>query len=401
MKKLIVVIAVLYCVTTLSAQPFLTVSFDDRILIRSKEAIANNDPVAMEALQGLLESAERMMTLGPWTVTEKTFVPPSGDRRDYMTIAPFWWPNPETPDGLPYIRNDGVRNPQVFDFPERENLRNVSQTTLYLALAYYFTGEQNYAERATEIIRVWFLDEELGMNPNLNFGQAIRGINDGRIFGLIETRFLVKVVNGAMLLRGSNAWTNEKDEQLQAWFGNFLDWMEKSPLGRQAEARLVNNIGSFYEAQRVSFAIFSGQYDRARNIINNSVKTRIFYQQTEDGQMPLELVRTAALYYVTFNLAAIFQIATMADKLGIDLFNYVDGQGRSISKYIDFLVPFYTQEKEWQWQQIRPFDFVHAKTLLITAAEWLNNPKYAEAAEKIEGDLPWLVILTGQYPAER
>jgi hypothetical protein len=318
-----------------------------------------------------------------------------------MTIAPFWWPNPETPDGLPFIRKDGIRNPQVFDFPERENLRNVSQTALYLALAYYFTGEQKYAERATEIIRVWFLDPELGMNPNLNFGQAIRGVNDGRIFGLIETRFLLKVANGAMLLRGSEAWTNEKDQQLQAWFGDFLDWMESSPLGRQAEARLVNNIGSFYEAQRVSFAIFTGQYDRARDIINNSVKTRIFRQQTEDGQMPLELERTAALYYVTFNLQAIFQIAIMASKLSIDLFNYVDEQGRSISKYVDFLVPFYTQEKEWQWQQIRPFNFVHAKTLLITAAEWLNNPKYTEAAEKIEGELPWNVILTGEFPAER
>jgi len=394
--RIIATIVTVCVAATLSAQSFLTASFNDKILLNSKEALANNDPVALNALQGLLEMAERLMPLGPWTVTEKTFVPPSGDRRDYMTIAPFWWPNPDTPDGLPFIRKDGVRNPQVFDFPERENLRDVSQTALYLALAYFFSGEERFAQRATEIIRVWFLDPELGMNPNLNFAQAIQGRYDGRIFGLIETRFLLMVTNSAMLLRGSEAWTTEKDQQMQAWFGAFLDWMDT-----QRHDRMVNNIGSFFEAQRVSFAIFSGQYDRARDIITNSVKHRIFQQQTEDGGQPLELQRTAALYYATFNLEAIFWIGIMADKLGIDLFNFVDAQGRSISRYVDFMVPFYTQEKEWQWQQIRPFDFVHAKNLLLMAAEWLNNPAYAQAAQRIEGTLPWLVILTGQYPAER
>jgi len=400
MKKIISIIAALCLAATLLSQPFLTASFDDNILANAKAAIANNDPVAVEAFQGLLKSAERAMTLGPWTVTEKTFIPPSGDRRDYMTLAPFWWPNPETPDGLPYIRRDGERNPSVYEFPERENLRDMSQTVLHLGLAYYFTGEQRYATRATEIIRVWFLDTELGMNPNLNFGQAIRGRNTGRGAGIIDTRFLLKVVNGAMLLRGSEAWTTEKDQQLQAWFSEYLDWLDNSEVGRQ-ENRALNNHGTYFEAQRVSFAIFTGQYDRARDIIQNSAKARIFYQQTEEGRQPLEAVRTLSLHYYTFNLAAMFQLAIMSDKLGIELFNYVDGQGRSIARYMDFITPFYTQEKEWRWPQIRPFNFIRAKALLITAGERLSNPKYTIAAGKIEGDLPWIVALTGQFQSER
>jgi hypothetical protein len=400
MKKIISIIAALCLAATLLSQPFLTASFDDNILANAKAAIANNDPVAVEAFQGLLKSAERAMTLGPWTVTEKTFIPPSGDRRDYMTLAPFWWPNPETPDGLPYIRRDGERNPSVYEFPERENLRDMSQTVLHLGLAYYFTGEQRYATRATEIIRVWFLDTELGMNPNLNFGQAIRGRNTGRGAGIIDTRFLLKVVNGAMLLRGSEAWTTEKDQQLQAWFSEYLDWLDNSEIGRQ-ENRALNNHGTYFEAQRVSFAIFTGQYDRARDIIQNSAKARIFYQQTEEGRQPLEAVRTLSLHYYTFNLAAMFQLAIMSDKLGIELFNYVDGQGRSIARYMDFITPFYTQEKEWRWPQIRPFNFIRAKALLITAGERLSNPKYTIAAGKIEGDLPWIVALTGQFQSER
>ncbi|MCL2412513.1 MAG: alginate lyase family protein [Bacteroidales bacterium] len=400
MKKTISIITALCFATTLSSQPFLTASFDDNILMNSKTAIANNDPAAVEALQGLLRSAERAMTLGPWTVTEKTFIPPSGDRRDYMTLAPFWWPNPETPDGLPYIRRDGERNPSVYEFPERENLRDMSQTVLHLGLAYFFTGEQRFAERASEIVYVWFLDQELGMNPNLNFGQAIRGRNTGRGAGLIDTRFLLKVVNGMMLIRENSAWSDENEENLQAWFSEFLNWMDNSEIGRQ-ENRALNNHGTYFEAQRVSFSIYTGQYNRARDIIQNSAKARIFYQQTEDGQQPLEQRRTLSMHYVTFNLAAMFQLAIMSDKLGIELFNYVDEQGRSISRYMDFITPFYTQEKEWTWKQIRPFNFIRAKALLLTAGERLNNPKYTQAAQKIEGDLPWIVLLTGQFQSER
>src|SRR4051812_27315839 len=47
-----------------------------------------------------------------FTVTSKTRVPPSGDKRDYMSLGPYWWPNPETSDGLPYVRRDGMVNPE-------------------------------------------------------------------------------------------------------------------------------------------------------------------------------------------------------------------------------------------------------------------------------------------------
>ncbi|KZV86731.1 hypothetical protein EXIGLDRAFT_840550 [Exidia glandulosa HHB12029] len=30
---------------------------------------------------------------GPWSPTNSTYVPPSGDLRDYLSFAPYWWPN--------------------------------------------------------------------------------------------------------------------------------------------------------------------------------------------------------------------------------------------------------------------------------------------------------------------
>jgi len=400
MKKITAILTTLCFVTTLAGQSFLTASFDDQILINAKKAFQNNDPVITQAVRELVESAERAMLKGPWTVTEKTIMPPSGDKRDYKTLAPFWWPDTTKSDGLPYIRRDGIRNPSVFDFPERENMRAMSQAVLYLALAYYYTGEQRFADRAAEFVRIWFLDPELGMNPNLNFGQAIRGRNTGRGAGMIESRFIVEVVNGVMLMRGSDAWSNENDQKMQTWVNDFLNWADTSRIGNE-ENRAMNNHGTYFEMQRVAFAIFTGQYDRGRNYIQNSAKRRIFHQQTEDGQMPLEQARTMSLHYYTFNLGAMFQVAIMADKLGIDFFNYVDEQGRSIKVYMDFITPYYIQEKEWQWPQIRPFDFGRAAAILNTAAEKLNNPKYAQAAKQIGVTPIWQVLLMGQYQTER
>ena len=47
------------------------------------------------------------------TVMDKTQVPASGDKHDYLSLAPYWWPNPQTSDGLPYIRIDGEVNPET------------------------------------------------------------------------------------------------------------------------------------------------------------------------------------------------------------------------------------------------------------------------------------------------
>jgi len=42
-----------------------------------------------------------------------------------------------------------------------------------LALAAYFTGNQDYADKAKSLVETWFLDDETGMNPNIcEFGSG-------------------------------------------------------------------------------------------------------------------------------------------------------------------------------------------------------------------------------------
>ena len=59
----------------------------------------------------LMRCAFDSVEQGPFSVTDKTNEPPSGDKHDYLSMAPYWWPDENSKDGLPYIRKDGLRVP--------------------------------------------------------------------------------------------------------------------------------------------------------------------------------------------------------------------------------------------------------------------------------------------------
>lgn len=74
-----------------------------------------------------------------------------------------------------------------------------------LALAWYFSQDSRYAQKAAEQIKSWFLDPKTRMTPNLQHAQAIPGINTGRGIGIIDSRALVEVVDAIALLQSSGA----------------------------------------------------------------------------------------------------------------------------------------------------------------------------------------------------
>ena len=62
----------------------------------------------------MLATADKVLTKPAHSVVEKTKTPPSGDRHDYMSVGPYWWPDSTKPNGLPYIRKDGQINPDRY-----------------------------------------------------------------------------------------------------------------------------------------------------------------------------------------------------------------------------------------------------------------------------------------------
>jgi Alginate lyase len=324
------------------------------------------------AIARLERDAQKALSAGPFSVVTKTVTPPSGDKHDYMSQAPYFWPDPKSANGLPYIRRDGERNPEIEKINNHRVKDQMEAAVETLALAYYFKGDEVYAQKATQMLRTFFLEPVTRMNPNLQFAQGIPGVNTGRGIGLIETRGLTKVVDAIGLLDGSKAWTSTDQKGMEEWFGKFLQWMLDSKNGRD-EAAAKNNHGTFYDVQIVSFALFLGKNDLARSVLETAKTKRIAVQIEPDGRQPLELVRTKAWSYSVGNLDGLMLLARLGETLGVDLWNYETSDGRSIRKALDFLAPFAVSEKKWTYQQLGEWPPQMLFPLIRRASQHYNN----------------------------
>ena len=334
------------------------------------------------ALTKLEKDAQKTLKTEVLSIVTKTANPPSGDKHDYMSQAPYFWKNPATKDGLPYIRRDGERNPEIKQFPDHDLMDGMVGAVETLSAAYYFTGKEEYAARAAEILRMWFLDAKTKMNPNLEFAQAIPGVNSGRGIGIIETRGLTRVVDSIGLLENSKSWTRADQSGLEAWFSKYLDWLTTSKNGRD-EAGAKNNHGTIYDVQIASFALFAGKNDFAKQVLETAKQKRIAAQIEPDGKQPLELERTKSWSYSTMNLDGLVQLAELGETVGVDLWSFQTKDGRGISPAIDYLYPFASDGKKWTYEQIEPLQPERLFSIMRRADRKYSDEKYKKMMSSV------------------
>lgn len=359
-------------------------SLDAAILEKNRAAMMANDPRLQPAYKLLLKDADKALSSPPVSVMEKKNVPPSGNKHDYMSLAPYHWPDPTKTNGEPYIRKDGQTNPEVKDYKDKEYMPKLCADVYTLALAYYFSGDAKYAEHAAKLTRTWFLDTATRMNPNLNFAQAIKGVNTGRGAGLIDSRHFVKLIDAIGLLQGASAWKATDQQGMQQWFREFLQWMQTSKNGID-EKNAENNHGAWYDAQRLSMALFIGDKEQAANVIT-SAAGRLDKQMDADGRFPKEMERTISLHYTSFVMNAFFNIAQMAEKMGYDFWQLTTPSGKSLRKGFDALRPYLVQQKQWEGPQIKPFDYADAFPLLMEAAKRYDCSECVTALKQQAGE---------------
>jgi hypothetical protein len=354
--------------------------YDGAMLARIKAA-DTKDPRRQEMVHAAVAAADKAMHEGPFSVMQKAVMPPSGDKHDYMSQAPYFWADPSKPNGLPYIRRDGEHNPELKKISDHDQFGKMGEDSRTLALAYYLTGNQAYADRAELLLRTWFLNPETKMNPNLEFGQGIPGINTGRGIGIIESRSLLGVTEAVGLLAGSKTWTAADEQGIKTWMAAYLKWMLTSEKGK-AEDAAKNNHGTWYDLQVTELALFLGDRKLAVDTLER-VKTRRITQIDPDGRQPLETARTNGWGYSNGNLDGLTQLATLGERVGVDLWNYKTPDGRSIKGAIDFLLPYAVSGKKWDYQQIGGFRASDLEHTLERAALAYHDPKYAAAAKQI------------------
>lgn len=328
-----------------------------------------------------ITDAKKALKTEPHSVVEKKQTPPSGDKHDWYTQAGYWWPNPANPNG-PYIRHDGVKNPEKGDFTDESYFNHTVRAADTLALAYYLTGDEQYAAHAALLLRTWFLAPATAMNPNLNYAQFVPNKNTGRPAGIVSTRQMPEAMDAVGLLAGSRNWTAADDAGMKRWFTRYYTWLTTSDAGKE-EAGHPNNHGSWCQAQVAIIALFLGKTDDARKTLIYVRDTRIPEQIDAKGLQKYEMVRTKSFSYSALNLRALSTLATVAQPLGIDLYQPSKPGAPGILTAVDALLP-YDPQHAWPHEQIEKNREDSVCPALYFAAGYTHDPKYTDALKRFE-----------------
>ncbi|MEI8111196.1 MAG: alginate lyase family protein [Chitinophagia bacterium] len=342
---------------TLRAQKIQLLFHSNQLLETAKASLTENS-IKQQQLSELTKRANQWLTRPIKSVVVKQQSTPCGNPHEYMSMASYYWPDPSKPDGLPYIRKDGQRNPANELVPDHTSINDWITAVTSLGWAYYFTGEEKYAKRAVTFLKFWCLDTATYMIPNLNHAQIIKGIDTGRGIGIIDIHLLPNLLEATQLLENYPGYATTDKKLVKAWFADLLNWLQTSENGRQ-EMQTKNNHKTYYELLIASLSVYLGEEKLAQNIFQNAKKLMIAQIDT-NGLQALETERTNGLSYSIFNLSAWFQLATLAEQHGVDLWNYPDNVNNRIKLAINYALPYVIGKQQWPLQQInalQPDDF--------------------------------------------
>lgn len=355
MRKPTILIILLFCMlATVGAQSI----WDSAHLAQVKASL--QQPAYATAYKHLLEEADGQMKRSPLSVMLKEKTAASGDKHDYLSLSRYFWPDPTKPDGLPYINRDGVSNPELEKL-DRPKLAQMAGRVTTLSLAWYFSGEERYAQKAVEQLQVWFLNKETRMNPNLNYAQIVPGLygGKGRCYGVIDSYSFVEMLDAVQLLEGSKSFTPKDSKALKAWFSKFLQWILTSSQGIE-EGNQKNNHATAHDVQVIAYAKYVGNKKVLNEYFSQFYEKRLLTQIELDGRQPYELRRTLAFGYSQYNLTHIIDVMQIARHLTPQsLSSWKEAESMlMLGKAADFLAQYVGKRVEdWPYQQISEWDY--------------------------------------------
>lgn len=322
----------------------------------------------LEGYQFLLSEANQLLHIDNPTVTAKSIAPPTGNKHDYLSISRYWWPDPESPDGLPWIRKDGETNPETqIDAVDRHRLGVMTNGIKKLSLAYYFSEDERYAQKAASILNTWFLDDNTRMNPHLEFAQSVPGNPNGRRSGILDGRKICLVVPDAIkMLSASKHWTADQHLKMTQWFKEYFTWLTESDLGISGSEQ-NNNHGSWYRFQVASLALFLKNKPYVKKMIELAQQS-LDEQLNNRGAQIHEIERTRSFFYSCFNLDALTRIAMLGDTIEMDMWNYESANGKSFSLAVNYL-KHAIEEGDWPHPTKNDINLSNLLPVLIRMAD--------------------------------
>ncbi len=327
--------------------------------------------------QRVLERASQLLKVKPRTVTAYSCPRSVGGKHDFFSEGPYWWPDPANPDG-PYIRHDGLRNPERFENHD-DDLRYFSWIVGTHTSAWLLTGDGKYVKAAMMHLNAWMVDTTTRMNPNMLYAQAIKGICTGRGIGIIDAIPLMDVAQSVMILEKSPFVSRDEIAPIKQWFAQFITWLTTHPYGID-EMNTKNNHSSWWHAQVAAYARLVGDEKVLQLCRSHYTDILLPNQMASNGSYPEELARTKPFSYSLFNLDATASLAWILSDQSFDGWNYSLPDGRGINKGLTFIKPYLLDKSKWPYEKdvshweaqpdARPFMLFAA--LATKNQEWLS-----------------------------
>ncbi|MGJ8691641.1 MAG: alginate lyase family protein [Thalassotalea sp.] len=329
-----------------------SIYYNDEQLAYVKNQLKENNPYYLKHYQQLISDADKFMLLPADPVVNKSRTPPSGNKHDYLSYAKYRWPDPASKNGEPWIARDGVINPvsQGGDL-DHERLHNFMAGLESLTFAYYFSEQDSYALKGIELINTWFLNPETRVHPNINFGQGVPGLTNGRAAGIIDWSVFSSVISALQVFDNKGILPAATKQGMILWINRYLEWLLNHPLGKKANL-IPQNHSNSYNFQVIAYMLYLGRTEQARAKIEDAKHSRIAKQIQPNGAQPLELGRTKSVHYSVRNLWDMVQVAYMGEQVGLDLWQFTTEDGRSLQQAFAYLAPYANHQQQWQFKQI-------------------------------------------------
>jgi hypothetical protein len=267
------------------------------------------------AYEALIRRADAALSQRPGSVTH------NGGGRVWRTQQPYF--------------TDGVYNPNA----DRQDYivgDRIADSILDLGLAYRLADQARYADKAVELIRVWFLRTATSLRAGTGSGNEIE------IWITMPAAFY-----GIDLLWHYPGFPDADKAALQRW--------ARASAERIHGLRRENNWENWRLVYLMTLAHTAGDRGTMEHAIAQW-RSLLESQIGENGLLTQELDRTRSLDYSIFALDAMAQGAEIARHYGVDLYGYRNSRGQGLRDVFDAYAPYLLQPASWPYEQISDFD---------------------------------------------
>lgn len=324
----------------------------------------------------LLQASESIRQVAQ-TVTHSACIRSAGGRQDYYSEGDYWWQDTTNLEG-PYIRRDGMTNPENFT-DHRDALMRFSEIVGNLTSAYLITGDTTFSNAAKTHCHAWFINKNTKMNPHLLYAQAIKGRHTGRGIGIIDGIHLMEVVQSLRIMEENGLIKSKDLIAYKKWFAEFVTWLTTHPYGKD-EMTHPNNHGTCWNMQVGLYALFTNN-ESVLSLCRERYKNELLPKQMiSNGSFPKELSRTKPYGYSLFNLDAMTMNCLILSTKTDNLWQYHADENKSLLQGISYMEPFVRDKASWPFHPDVMYweNWPVAHPSFLFSSMVFDNPSYFE-----------------------